>query len=282
MYIGEETDIVQSIQSKLCIGKIDQVSDEITRVLEFEQRKLELEIARCHRILDCGTDNILQISAGKCSVMIYFHLHTHVVILSFRVYHALHFFLNLTGNTPRSARSTASENSEGTPRSKKRCLSCGDRLLTSESTIKVPGAVRIKISDPNIAFCSSCQLVYHLDSMEGEAGTLMQSKSQSSIKRIDCVKGFAPSHRAYDDEAIFRTEGKAVSKIPPSSTPLQNEEKLRQGMPTFIGERNNRVETHSKTRYTEEKAAELMDKDLLFKSFGEIIGKVKYLARCIA
>jgi len=29
VYIGEESDILQSIQSKLCIGKIDQVSEEV-------------------------------------------------------------------------------------------------------------------------------------------------------------------------------------------------------------------------------------------------------------
>ena len=62
-------------------------------------------------------------------------------------------------------------------------FSCGT-ALTSASTIKVPGAVRIKF-DPNIAYCSSCQLVYHLDDNK----MLRESRSQPSFKQIECVKG---------------------------------------------------------------------------------------------
>ena len=162
------------------------VADEIRDILSIEEERLNKEISRCRRVLDSGTDNVLQLSAG---------------------------------NTPtNSARSQASDlsdyssSSSGAHRtsksSKNRCLSCGDKLLTSESTIKVPGAVRIKISDPNIAFCPSCQLVYHLDDTQS---MMRESQSQPTFKKIDCVRDHALTssfRQAAIDDSFLAWKGK--------------------------------------------------------------------------
>lgn len=122
-------------------------------------------------------------------------------------------------NTPRSARS---DTGEGRPQSggssagsltsrdrendrRGRCLSCGEKLLTAENSIKVPGAVRIKITDPNIAFCSGCHLVYHIEKAssfgdEIERTSQVQTSTSSSfftagasvfekIRSVESVRG---------------------------------------------------------------------------------------------
>jgi hypothetical protein len=78
-------------------------------------------------------------------------------------------------------------------------------LLTAENSIKVPGAVRIKITDPNIAFCSGCHLVYHIEKVstsgdEAERASQIQSSTSSSssvtsagvfekIRNVESVRG---------------------------------------------------------------------------------------------
>lgn len=90
------------------MSQIVPVAAEIRRVLDVEKMRLEEETNRYRRILDTGTDTVLSISSRN--------------------------------NTPRSARSNASDADSPTGNEKKgykRCLSCGDRLLTAESSIKV-------------------------------------------------------------------------------------------------------------------------------------------------
>ena len=47
------------------MGDLTQIANEITLVLSKEEEQLNKEITRCRRILDCGTDNVLQLSAGN-------------------------------------------------------------------------------------------------------------------------------------------------------------------------------------------------------------------------
>ena len=152
-------------------------------------------------------------------ILIYLYIHTYI-----HTYLHTHTYIHTYIHTYKHA--CIRTGSLGrTKNHKNRCLSCGDKLLTSASTIKVPGAVRIKISDPNIAYCSSCQLVYHLDDNK----MLRESRSQPSFKQIECVKGHvnrvgslssSSSHKSVVD---VDDRGTLIKGIDQNSTRMRNE-----------------------------------------------------------